>query len=127
MTFFLRWFYIDEPRRILQTGRNFLIFGWHFFSIGYFLPRLFSPWHRDLSGYGRGLDLKRILHVLGWNLISRLIGAILRIAVIILGIAFETAVAAATLAWFIFWFVLPLASAAFLILGFRRLFIIWYF
>lgn len=118
---FLKWYFAIAPVRILTAGRNFLIFGWHFFSIGYFAPRLFSPWHRDLSGYGRGLDLKRIFHVLGWNLISRLIGAVMRLVVMLAGLVFEAAAAATVAAWFLAWYLLPFLSVLLIILGVGRL------
>ena len=118
---FFKWYFALAPVRILVAGRNFLIFGWHFFSIGYFLPRLLQPWHRDVTGYGRGFDLKRIFHVLGWNLISRVIGACLRLAVMFLGFVFEAAAAALTPILFLGWYLLPLISIGFIILGAGRL------
>lgn len=117
----MKWFFFIAPRNILLAGRNFLLFGWHYFSIGYFVPRLFAPWHRDVSGYGRGFDLKRFLHIFGWNLISRVIGAILRIFVIALGVVFESAVIGATVLCFFAWYLLPVISAALIILGSGRL------
>lgn len=114
---FVKWYFIAAPRQILIAGRNLLIFGWHFFSIGYFLPRLLAPWHRDLSGYGRGFDLKRFLHVFGWNLISRVIGAFVRICVMVIGILFEVLAAASVTVWFVTWYLLPLISLLLIILG----------
>lgn len=114
---FLKWFFFSAPKEILAIGGNFVAWGWHFFSIGY-LPRyLFSPWHRDITPYGRGFDLKRIFHVLGWNLISRVIGAIMRVFVIGIGLAAELLILVLAVFFFLFWFVLPVFSLVLIIFG----------
>lgn len=106
---FVQWFFIRAPAEIIRIGKNFLAWGWQFFSIGYLVPRLFSPWHRDITGYGRGFDLKRFVQVFGWNLISRIIGAILRAFLIGLGLLVEVLIFALASFWFCFWFVIPAA------------------
>lgn len=119
---FIRWFFAENPRRLFQILGNFLLWGWHFFSIGYFAPRIFSPWHRDITGYGRGFDLRRFFHALGWNLISRVIGAVLRIAVMIAGLLVEFALLAAGSLALVIWYALPLLIPAFLVMGIITLF-----
>lgn len=114
---FLEWFFVREPRLILHTAESFLLWAWKYFSIGYFLPRLFSPWHRDISFYGRGFDFKRFFHTLGWNLISRVLGAIMRLVVMAVGIVAEGGILAFSAAVFLVWFVLPLLSLALFIVG----------
>lgn len=114
---FVSWFFAKAPREILEIGKNFLLWGWHFFSIGYFLPRLLSPWHRDITSYGRGFNLERFLHVWGWNLISRVIGAALRLFVMAVGLLVEGTIFALTVAVFILWFLLPAAVPVLLVLG----------
>lgn len=114
---FLHWFFLAAPRQILEIGLNFLLWGWQFFSIGYLLPRLLSPWHRDITGYGRGFDLKRFLRILTWNLISRLVGAALRATVIVLGALAEAVILFLTAAAFVFWYVLPVVSVMLILFG----------
>ena len=117
ITAFLGWFFVRAPRQIVLAGGNFLLWGWHFFSIGYFLPRIFEPWHRDLTPYGRGFDLKRFLRVFGWNLISRVIGAILRVSVMVFGLLAELLIVVLAGFIFLFWFILPLFAFALIIFG----------
>ncbi|MBI4050789.1 MAG: hypothetical protein HY396_02325 [Candidatus Doudnabacteria bacterium] len=119
---FLHWFVIRAPLEILRIGENFWIFGWQFFSVGFFIPRFFAPWHRDITPYGRGFDLKRILRALLWNLISRLIGAVLRLFVMLSGLAFELFVMLATMLAFVFWFLSPIISTVLIIQGLIGLF-----
>lgn len=117
MLLFVKWFFTVAPRQILRVGWTFARWAWKEFSIGYFPPRLFAPWHRDLSSYGRGFDLRRILHVMGWNLISRVIGAVLRLVVLAFGLAVEAVFLPVIAVVLVVWIALPFASVAFIALG----------
>ena len=123
MAIFLTWFFVKAPGNILNTGRDFLVWGWRFFSIGYFLPRLFAPWHRDITGYGRGFDLQRWIKVWSWNLISRLIGAVMRLIVMGIGLMAEIFLILATIFVFVFWLVIPFLIPAFFVIGIVTMFI----
>ena len=114
---------MKQPANILSTGKDFLLWAWRFFSIGYFVPRLFAPWHRDITGYGRGFDLQRWIKVWSWNLISRLIGAVMRLTVMALGLVAEIFLVLATVFVFVFWLVLPFLIPALMIIGVLTLFI----
>lgn len=120
---FGKWFFAVAPRGILKLGGNFTAWAWKFFSVGYFLPRLFSPWHRDITGYGRGFDLRRFLRVWGWNLFSRVIGAILRVTVMAFGLVTVGFFAVITALTFVLWFALPVLIPAFLVFGAFTIFI----
>lgn len=117
VTVFFKWFFVEQPKQILLAGHNFLLWGWQFFSIGYFVPRIFDPWHRDISSYGRGFDLGRFLHVMGWNLISRVIGAFLRASIMLIGLAVELFLLLVFVLVFFFWFILPVFSLFLIGLG----------
>ena len=120
---FGKWFFATAPREILGIGKNFTAWTWKFFSIGYFLPRLFSHWHRDITGYGRGFDLRRFLRVWGWNLFSRIIGAILRLTVMAAGVVTLVFFIIITVLTFILWFTLPVLVPALLVFGAFTIFI----
>ena len=120
---FGKWFFAVAPREILELGKNFMDWAWKFFSVGYFLPRLFSPWHRDITGYGRGFDLRRFLRVWGWNLFSRIIGAILRVTVMAVGLVIIAFFVIITATIFVLWFALPILIPALLIIGAFTIFI----
>lgn len=122
-TLFFKWFFVQAPQNILRGGRNFLLWDWQFFSIGYLTPRLFAPWHRDQYSYGRGFDFSRFLRVWGWNLISRLVGAVLRIFVIFTGALLFLLIAATTVGIFVVWFTLPILSIGLFVLGLFTLFL----
>lgn len=119
---FFSWFVARAPAEIIKLTRNFSAWAWNFFSIGYLAKQIFSPWHRDISYYGRGFDLRRFLHTAGWNLISRFIGAALRIVVIATGLVVEAGIAALGIFCFAFWYALPLVSVLFFLAGIFSLF-----
>lgn len=123
LSIFFSWFFIRVPfREIPHLAGNFLHWAWQYFSIGYFLPRLLEPWHRDITAYGRGFDLKRFLRVLVWNLISRVIGAILRAVLILAGLLVELILFVTAVSVFIFWLVLPAVVIIFLTWGLLTVF-----
>lgn len=119
---FLDWFYVIAPRQILRLGGNFLAWGWQFFSIGYFIPHLFDPWRKDITSYGIGFDFKRWLHAMGWNAISRVIGAVIRLVVMGLGVLVEGGILFLAAFLLILWYLLPLVILALLLLGNYSLF-----
>jgi hypothetical protein len=104
---FLVWFLADMPYSIWLAGKNLLIWCWRFFSIGFFLPRIFSPWHKDITSYGRGFDFKAWGHAFVWNFISRIIGAILRLFFICCGAVLEVIIFASMILVLAFWCLLP--------------------
>jgi len=108
MVLFLRWYYAIAPKKILKTWRNVLSFGWNFFSIGLLFKTLFSPWKRDITKSSSGFDPKAWLETLVMNLISRLIGAFVRVWVILLGLFFEIAILIFGAVFFLGWLGLPL-------------------
>ena len=71
----------------LKSWFNFIKFWWYFFSIPLLLKTLFSAWHRDIIKYPRGFDLKEFAQTFVFNLLSRLLGAFVRSATIIFGLA----------------------------------------
>ena len=118
---FLKWFYWDAPRQILQMARDYLSWAWQMFSIGFFLPRIFSPWHRDVTGYGRGFDLARWTQAAVSNAVSRLAGAVLRIFFIVTGLIIEALILAVSAAAFFAWLLLPIIALYLFLSGVARI------
>jgi len=90
------------------VGENFILWANQYFSIGFLITRLFSPWHKDISSYGMGFDLQRWSKIFLWNFISRFIGAILRLIIILLGLVCALGIIFLTIIVFVLWQVLPL-------------------
>lgn len=84
----LFWHFIEMPKAIANGWGNFLKFNFHYFSIGALIKSLFSPWKGDVGDYGRGFDAKKYFDTFFGNMISRVLGAIIRLVIIAFGLVF---------------------------------------
>jgi len=119
---FLVWHVLDVPRELLKAWKNYLRFYYEFFSIGHLLKTLLSPWHGLQWGYGRGFSPSRYFEVIVSNGFSRILGAIIRLFLIIIGIIFEIIVFLFGLTIIIIWILLPLILIAGFVFGINLLF-----
>ena len=117
----ITWLYFDVPRNILKAWRNFLLFNLQYFSIPLLLKTFFSHWRRYQSYYPRGLDIKRYFEVFVSNLISRILGGILRSVLILVGLLIELFILFAGLVVFLGWLALPFLAVLGLWWGFIAL------
>lgn len=108
------WHFFQAPKSIAKIWRNFLWFNLNYFSAAFLLKTLFSPWKKISWSYGRGFDAGRYASVFLSNLISRILGAIVRIFIIFISLILEVFIFIAGLVAILIWIFLP----AFLILGF---------
>jgi hypothetical protein len=112
----LIWHYFEATRFLLRAFKNYLVFNFNYFSIPLLLKTLFSHWRRYVESYGRGFDPKRYFWAFSSNMISRVLGAIIRIGTIIIGLIFEFFIFLGGVLAVIFWLALPFL-AIFLILA----------
>ena len=119
---YLSWQFWEVPKNILLGWKNFLKFGLNYFSIFLLLKTLFSPWRRYTWAYPRGFDIGKYLEVFISNLISRILGLILRVFLIIIGTLTEIFIIFAGLAVFLAWLILPILLIAGLIFGIKIIF-----
>lgn len=104
-----QWHFFEMPKKILKIWKNFLKFGLHFFSVPLLLATLFSHFHRYKWEYpSRGFDLGKILEVFFSNLISRVLGFIIRLPIIFVGTIFEIFIFFAGIFSLFVWIFLPL-------------------
>jgi ATP-dependent Clp protease ATP-binding subunit ClpC len=104
---YLSWHYLYAPKRLPYVWKNYLTFIPYFFSLEELLRHLFAPWKRLTLQKRAGFDLQDIVNVISFNLVSRIIGALARIAIIITGIIiFLILVVLGPLGW-LFWFLIP--------------------
>lgn len=116
------WYLIEVPKNIISGWRNFLWFGLNYFSIPLLLRTLFSPWRRYSWSSGRGFDIIVFFNVLVSNLISRFLGAFMRIILISTGVVFEIFIFFFGFIILIGWFLLPLFLIFGTLTGFTILF-----
>ena len=76
------------------------------------LKSLFAPWRRYKWNYPRGLDIGEFFSTVFSNTFSRILGAIMRIVLIITGILFQIFVVLAGSIAFLAWILAPLIVIA---------------
>ena len=117
---YLEWHFFDTPKAILKAWKNFLLFDLNYFSIFLLLKTFFSPWRQYRWSYSRGLDIPLYLEVFFSNLISRVLGAILRTVIIFLGLISEIIILILGFLLFLGWFILP-AFLVFLLIRYGKI------
>lgn len=109
---YLSWHFFDVPKKILKAFKNILLFNLEYFSIFLLLKTFFSHWRRYSFAYPRGFDIRAYTGVFFSNLISRILGAVVRTFLIVLGILVEILIlllgGIVFLGWFFFPFILVL-------------------
>ena len=112
------WYLVEMPKEILQAWKNFLRFNFNFFSIPLLIKTLFSYWKRYYWVRGRGFNFSEYFNVLFSNLTSRILGAIIRLVLSIIGVFCEILVFFFGLLVFVGWFFLPIIMVLGIFLGF---------
>lgn len=80
----------------------------HFFSFWILIKSLFSPWKRlVVVGEGNGFDIKKFFEDLSFNIISSLIGAIVRSVLILVCLLLAIIYLVISIPFFVVWLVVP--------------------
>ena len=119
---YLTWQFYDRPKTILKEWEDFLLFGLNYFSLPILFKTLFSPWHRYSASYGKRIDFKRFFETLVFNLMSRIIGFIIRSVFVVFGVLMEIFIVLAGIVIFVTWLVLPFVLIIGLVFGLNLLF-----
>ncbi len=103
----------------MRIWRDFLDFGLKYFSVFLLLRTFFSPWRRYHYEYARRLDIGQWFETLTFNMMSRCIGAIMRLFLIGFGIGGEILIFLAGTILLVTWFILPFLIPAGLFMGLK--------
>lgn len=104
---YFKWHYLDATRDILKGWGNILWFNLNYFSVPLLLRTLFSPWRGIQWKKRKGFYLTDMLFTLMSNIISRILGAIVRSFLIIAGLLLEVTLLLLGVFFLIFWLFLP--------------------
>jgi len=118
---YLEWQFFDVPKNILQAWQNCLRFNLNYWSVPLLLKTLFSHWRRYQYSYGKGLNFKRYFEAFTFNMISRVLGSIMRSVLIVLGLLTEIFVFLAGAIVFLIWLILPFLLVGGFFYGFKIL------
>jgi len=116
---YLSWQFLEMPRDILAGWRNFLKFGLNYFSVSLLVRTFFSPWHKYTWAYPKGFDIGKYLEVFFSNLITRILGVILKSFLIFFGILAEIFIFLLGLILFFGWLILPILLISGFIFGIK--------
>ncbi|MBI2029778.1 ATP-dependent Clp protease ATP-binding subunit [Candidatus Gottesmanbacteria bacterium] len=83
---YIYWHFAEAPFGIIKLTSNFLVCTEHLFSISILLKTIFAPFRRVTFDQGPGFSFSKYFEVVLSNLISRILGAIIRTVVIAIGI-----------------------------------------
>lgn len=109
LAFFYWWFSV-VPKKIIYIGSKSLKRAFEFFSISLLLKSLFSPWKRDETDTSN-MSLDDRLRVLMMNVVSRLVGAVVRLGTIFVGLIIIIATFLATLLGVLIFIFIPVIAA----------------
>ena len=104
---YFRWHFGSMLGSILRAWKAILRFGLDYFSLPLLLKTLFAPWRRYAWAYPRGFQPALFLEALVSNFISRVLGAFVRLGLVITGICAEALLVIGGIAAFILWLILP--------------------
>lgn len=116
LAYFINWYLIETPLKIMKGGKNFFRFGFYYFSTIKLLKTFFAPWRRYKWEYGT-FDFKKYLNIFASNLVSRGLGAIMRSVLILINIIYELVVLGIGIIVLFSWFLLPFVGLASFLLG----------
>ena len=114
---YFKWHYSQSLKDAVSIWRNFLVFFYHFFSIGILARTFFKPWRKMKEHYGGGLDMANLFESFIVNSVLRIVGMVLRSFIIILGTAVEIFAFFSGIILIILWFFTPLIAVDFFIIG----------
>jgi hypothetical protein len=113
--------FFDAPKAILKAWKNFLLFTFNYFSITVLLRTLFAYWHKYSWQAPKGFYPGKWLEAKLSNFISRILGAFVRLTLIVFGVAAEVFVFGAGLIVLLFWLALPFLLIFGIIFGLKQL------
>jgi len=102
------WHFFEMPKNIARAFSNFLWFNLYHYSVPFNFKTLFSYWKGLKGDYGRGFDLHRYFEAFSTNIISRVLGAILRAFIIFFALILEFFIFLGFILAIFIWLILPL-------------------
>ncbi len=114
---YILWHYTKAFGEIRHVWSNFFWFVLYFFSIPQLLRSYFSPWKRMTEERGKTFNFEDLAGFIIINLISRLVGALLRSFIILAGILALIIVSLGRIVTYIFWLLAPLLLLACMFYG----------
>lgn len=110
------WHYTRAFRDLLSIWTNFFWFVIHFFSIPLLLRTLLSPWKRVKEDLHQG-SVEDFFAAIVVNIVTRIIGALVRLTIIVLGLISLVLLLVGLFLFLVFWILFPIVIAYLFLLG----------
>ncbi len=118
LPYYVHWHYGQALLSFIAIICNLMWFSAHIFSIKLLLTTLFSPWQRVQEKPGNGeFKFTDMIFLVITNMLLRLAGAMIRLAVIFVGLVLMAFVFCIGSLFFVVWLTFPLAIIASFIVG----------
>ncbi len=106
---FRHWYAVDRPREIARNYSAYAKALAEFFAFLFLIKTLFRPWKSITDSYPtRGLDIKRMFEAFTLNIITRAIGACIRLGAIVAGLLVEILLFVGFIIYVTMWLLSPL-------------------
>jgi hypothetical protein len=117
---FIAWYFYEIPKKIKKIWGNYLWFFAKYFALGDLVRGFFAPWKGlTFVREKRAFEIGDVLFSWFSNVISSLIGAVVRLFFIVIGVMIEALVLLAGPLAFLGWLVYIPAIFYFMIYGLR--------
>lgn len=121
--YYVSWHYTYAIVELVNNFKNFIWFIWNFFSIPLLFRTLFRPFQRIKERYKLNDGPKVVLESITVNIISRVVGFVIRSFMIVAGVSASIAIFILGVLVFILWLFLPLILGFIFISGLRAIII----
>jgi hypothetical protein len=101
------WHFYEMPKFLLLVWKNYILFALNYFSLTVLIKSFLSPWRKYRWNYPKGFNIAEFFNTFISNVFSRLLGALMRTVLIIVGIIFQVFVIFAGLIVFLAWILVP--------------------
>lgn len=106
---FVRWYFMEQPNKILSTYFAYLRAFVEIFSFVFLLRTMFSPWKQIADVYPqKGFNLSAMSQSFTLNMVSRTIGFLIRFFTLVMGLAFIVVLTVLFGMFYMGWLTFPL-------------------
>jgi hypothetical protein len=105
--YYFFWHYSRAFFEIFNIWKNFIWFVGHFFSLRQLTASWFSPWKRTVQGRGEKWNFEDLAGYIIINIVSRIVGAVIRTVIIFLGIVSVLMTIVGGVIVYVFWIFAP--------------------
>lgn len=114
---YARWHYMVAPAALFHIWFNLVIYIEQLFSLRLHAQTLFAPWHRVTEKSRKRFDFEAIATALVVNIMSRLIGFILRSFILLIGFFILIVFCLSLIPLYLFWYTAPVIVTSCILSG----------